>query len=122
MSAVPTQITDLDSELGLVVKEAMPTKHVKILGRNWTIICDLNSFAMAQIAGGEPGGISKFLMGLVVEGEREDFSEALSSAKGLDGEKLASLMSRLIEVAAERPTVSPSASRSTARRQTSAQS
>lgn len=120
MSPVP--ITDLDAELGLVIKEPMPTKKVKMLGRQWTIICDLNSFSMAQIAGGEPGGISKFLTGLIAEEERDDFIDAMTNARGLDGEKLATLMTRLIEVASERPTESPSASRATARRRTSTQS
>jgi hypothetical protein len=116
MSAMPvSKAVDLDKELGMVVTERMPTKEIKLLGKEWTIICDLNSFAMAQIAGGDPGGISKFLMGLVIEEQREDFAATLSAAKGLDGEKLGALLSRLIEVAAERPTESPSPSRSTPR-------
>lgn len=121
MPDMVNKAVDLDAELGLVVTEKMPTKKIKMLGREWTVTCDLNSFAMSQIAGGDSGGISKFLINLVAEDEREDFADALGSAKGLDGEKLGALLSRLIEVAAERPTEQPSPSRSTARRRTSTQ-
>lgn len=122
MPDMVNKAVDLDAELGLLVTEKMPTKKIRMLGREWTIICDLNSFAMSQIAGGDPGGISKFLVNLVVDEEREDFVDTLSNAKGLDGEKLGSLLSRLIEVAAERPTEQPSPSRSTAKQRTSSQS
>lgn len=122
MPPMPTNATttvDLDHLLGLVVKEKQRTKKIKMFGRTWTVICDLNSFAMAQIAGGDSGGISKFMLGLVDEDEKEDFAEALSSAKGLDGEKLGALLTKLIEVAGERPTEQPSPSPRTAKKQTS---
>lgn len=120
MPPMPTNTTvDLDHLLGLVSKEKQRTKKIKMFGRTWTVICDLNSFAMAQIAGGDSGGISKFMLGLVDEDEKDDFAEALSSAKGLDGEKLGALLTKLIEVAGERPTEQPSPSPRTAKKQTS---
>lgn len=118
---MPTKepVIDLDTLLGMIVTEKMPTKEVKLFGRKWTINCDLNSFSMAQIAGGDASGLAKFLTNLVAEDQQEDFVKAMSEAKGLNGEKLGELLGKLIEVAAERPTVGPSPSPTTAKRRTS---
>lgn len=118
---VSKQIVDFDKELGLLLHgdEPVPTKEIKLLGRSWTIQCDLNSFAMAQIAGGDATHLAHFVSNLVVEDQREDFVTALSAAKGLTGERLGALLSKLIEVAGERPTNVPSPSPATAKRRTS---
>lgn len=102
------KIVDLDAELGITGEEPIHTKKIKLLGAEWTIICDLNSFAMAQIAGGDASGLSTFLINLVHPDEREDFVKVMSGAKGLDGERLGKLLTKLIEVAGERPTNGPS--------------
>ena len=116
---VTKQVVDFDKELGMLIEEPMATKEIKLLGRNWTIQCDLNSFSMAMIAGGDATGLSKFVSNLVVEDQRDDFIVALSTAKGLDGDKLGKLLAKLIEVAGERPTNGPLPSPATAKRRTS---
>lgn len=102
------KVIDLDKELGTGDDEPVHTKKIRLFGREWTVICDLNSFSMSQIAGGDAGGVSTFLTNLVHEDERDEFIKTLSSAKGLDGERLGKLLSKLIEVAGERPTSGPS--------------
>jgi hypothetical protein len=116
--ANPTPI-DLDAELGFDKDFTIPTKSVHFLGRDWTIVCDLNSFRMAQIAAGESSGIAQFLVDMFIEDERDDLAEALSKAKGLTGEKLGLLLQRVIEEAGERPTEPPSRSPRTAKKQMS---
>lgn len=116
---MPAKIIDLDAELDFE-DEPVHTARVKLLGREWTVVCDLNSFAMAQIAGGDASGISKFLTGLIHPDEQEDFALTLSSAKNLNGDRLGKVLEKLVEVAGERPTEPPSPSLRTAKKQTSA--
>ena len=115
----PSKTVNFDTELGMLVTEKMPTKKIHLLGRDWTIICDLNSFAMAQIAGGDAGGLAQFVANLFPEEDRDDFVKALAGAKGLTGEKLGALLAKLIEVAGERPTEPLSPSPTTGKRRTS---
>lgn len=114
------KIIDLDSELGFENDEPVPTKKIKLFGREWTIVCDLNTFTMADIASGDAGSIARFVRNIVVEDEQSDFSAALSAAKNMTGEKLGQLLAALIEAASERPTKSPSPSARTAKKKTSA--
>lgn len=107
---------DLDKDLGFSEDEVTHTKKVKLLGKEWTLVCDLNAFAMAQIASGESAGVSQFIINLVVPSQQEEFAQALRNAKNMTGERLGLLLSKLIEVAGERPTVSPSRSPRTAKR------
>lgn len=103
----------------MINTEKIPTKKVKMFGRTWTINCDLNAFSMAQIAGGDATGLARFLTGLVAEDEQDDFKTAMAERKGLTGEKLGELLSKLVEVAGERPTNGQPPSPSTAKRTTS---
>lgn len=112
------KIVDIDAELG-DSDEVIHTKKIRLLGREWTIQCDLNTFAMSQIAAGDASGISRFISNLVIPEERDDFIETLSSAKNLSGERLGSILQKLIEVAGERPTEPPSPSLRTAKKPTS---
>jgi hypothetical protein len=112
---------DFDKEFGFNDDEPANIKKIRLLGREWTVVCDLNSFAMAKIAGGDASGVADFLVNLLVEDEQEDFTKALANAKNMDGERLGKLLSRFIEVAGERPTERPSPSPRTAKRTTSSQ-
>jgi hypothetical protein len=110
---------DLDKELGFADDEPSETKKVRLLGREWTLVCDLNSFTIAQIVGGDTSAVSGFIIGLIAEDEQEDFGKALMKAKNMTGERLGLLLQKLIEAAGERPTEPPSPSRRTAKKPTS---
>jgi hypothetical protein len=114
-----SKIIDLDKRLDIKSDEPVHTKQVKLFDRNWTIICDLNTFAMADIASGDAGSIARFIKNIVIEEQREDFALAISAAQNMTGERLGQLLSALIEVASERPTQSPSPSPRTAKKKTS---
>lgn len=117
--ASPKVDFDFDKALGFDVDESVPTKKIRLLGKDWTIMCDLNSFAMARIASGEASGVATFITNLVVPDEREEFTAALEGAKNMTGERLGLLLQHLVEVAGERPTEQPSRSPRTAKNQTS---
>lgn len=114
------KVIDLDAQLGFdEPDEPLHTKTVSLFGREWTVVCDLNSFGMTAFMTGDVQGIVELLLGLVVEGERDDFVKALSRKRNLDAEKLRDIINALIEVAAEVPTKQPSASSRTATKRTS---
>ena len=111
---------DLDAQLGFDSTPA-PTKTVRLFGSEWTIICDVNSFALSDVMSGDAGGIARFIRGMVIEAEQDAFTRALAKVPNLDGEKLGKLLEALIEAAGERPTEQPSPARRTAGSQTSVQ-
>jgi hypothetical protein len=110
---------DLDKELGIADDGTAETKTIRLLGREWTVVCDLNSFAMAQIAAGDSAGVAGFLVNLIAEDQQEDFGLALASAKNMNADRLGTILQKLIEVAGERPTAQPSPSPRTAKNRTS---
>lgn len=119
MSAMATpKIIDIDADLA-PVEDVIPVKQVRLLGRVWNVQCDLNTFAVSQLASGDASGVTNFLGNLVIPDEREDFKSALASAANMDTDRLTKIMSKLIEVAAERPTEPPSPSGRTAKKPTS---
>ena len=106
-------IIDLDARLPKA-DLALHTRKVKLLEAEWTVNCDINAFAMAEVVGGDLAGLSKLLIGLIVPAEQEAFAEAMRSAAGLTAERLTAILSGLVEAASDRPTKSPSPSRRTA--------
>ena len=117
---MPTNnVIDLDARLGLNKDEPMHTKKVKLLGREWNVVCDVNTFGVSAIASGDLGAIYSFVRNLVIAEEADDFVAALQKARNMDGDKLFATVQALMEVAAERPTVRPSPSRATASKRTS---
>ena len=113
------KVIDLDLDLN-EVEVPQFTKRVKILDREWTINCDINVFAVSQIASGEAMGIARFITNMVIPEQRDDFANMLATAPGMSADRLTVLLSRLIEVAGERPTESPSPSQRTAKTRPSA--
>lgn len=120
MSRMAPKTPDLDAELGFGNPEAIPTKKVKLFGREWRVLCEVNAFTLTDIASGETAALNAFLRGIIHEDDRDDFVKTLNSTQGVTPERLAQLIAKLIEVASERPTVSPSPSRRTAGKKTSA--
>lgn len=114
------KVLDLDAELGLELDGPQHTRKIKMLGREWTIVCDVNSYALSEmLSGTDPGAVARFISGLLLEEEAAAFNAALGRVRNLDGEKLGELLNKLIEVAAERPTEPPSPSPRTATKPTS---
>lgn len=115
------EIIDFDKELGLdQPAKKVPTKKIRIFGREWDVQCDLNTFAVAKMTTGDIGTIANFINNAVVPDQRQDFATAMSGVTDFDQDKLLKLLTRLIEVAGERPTPRPSVSRSTGTKRTSA--
>lgn len=106
--SVMAKILDLDADLGL---DDAPThtRPIKMLGRNWTLICDLNSYALSNLSTGDPAAIVQFLNGIIIEDERADFAKALSTVPNLTPEKLGTILGKLVEAASDRPLSPPSA-------------
>lgn len=116
---MPPKVIDLDSQLNLDDGEPITTKKVKLFGREWTIVCDLN-FWNITTAGADAEGISRLLLGVVAEDEQAEFTAAMGRVKHLTVEKLLEIVQAIMEVAAERPTKPPSASTRGATKPTSA--
>ena len=112
------KILDLDAEIGLDDTPSA-TKPFKLFGRTWTMLCDLNSFAMSDLTTGEPAAIVRFIDSVILPAERIDFRNAISSQPNLTAERLGKILTALVEAAAERPTTPPSASSRGATSQTS---
>jgi hypothetical protein len=100
---------DLDADLGLDNDDApVNTRPFKLFGRTWTLVCDLNTFALSDLTTGEPAAVVRFLTSVVVEDERDDFRTAFATAKGLTSETLGKILTAIVEAATERPTSPPS--------------
>jgi len=114
-----SKVVDLDARLGFEADTPVHTKRVKMLGKEWTLVCDVNSFAVSDILSGDAGGIARFIKGIILPAEVDAFTAWLAKLPNFDGEKLGKLLNVMIEEASERPTVSPSPVRRTANKQTS---
>lgn len=110
---------DLDAQLGIDYDTPVPTKLIKMFGRQWNIKCDLNTFALSDVMSGDAGALARFIRNAVIDEEVADFAAALGKVPNLDAEMLGKILNALVETAAERPTVSPSPVRRTAGSQTS---
>lgn len=103
------KILDLDAQLGGDDQPAN-TRPFRLFGRDWTLNCDLNAFALSDLATGEPAAIVRFLTSVVVEDQREDFRNALAAQQNLSAERLGAIITALVEATSERPTTPPSGS------------
>lgn len=103
------KVLNLDAELGEST-DPVNTRPFKLFGRDWTLNCDLNTFALSDLATGEPAAIVRFLTSIVTEDQRDDFRNALASQPNLSAERLGKIITALVEAATERPTTPPSAS------------
>lgn len=118
--AATKKVIDLDTELGLDFTDEVPIKVVKLLGREWRVLCSVNQFALGRLTSGDVGAWTGFIQGIIHADDRAAFTEALSTVPNLDVDKLIAIVSRLVEVIGERPTTPSSASSRTATRRTSA--
>lgn len=110
---------DLDAALG-DADDVINTRPFKLFGKTWTLVCDLNSFALSDLATGEPAAIVRFLDSIVIPEERTDFRTTLAAQPNLSAERLGKILTALVEAATERPTTPPSASGSGRAKPTSA--
>ncbi len=116
---MPKKILNLDEMLDDEPAEPVHTRPFRLFGRDWTLVCDMNAFAVAEMMTGDAGGIVRFIDSLILEEERIAFRTALAS-KPLSAERLNKIMDKMIEAAVEpHPTTPPSASSRTGRNQTS---
>ena len=116
---MPKNILDLDADLALEDDEPQHTKQFRLFGKDWTLVCDLNSFAMSDLTTGDPSAIVRFIDSVILPEQRVDFRTAMTNVKNLTGEKLGKILGALVEAASERPTTPPSGSSGGARSPTS---
>ncbi len=107
------KITDLDA-LNPEEEDAIPSKPIKLFGRTWHLLCDVNSYAIAALTSGDFTALTPMIDGLIVEDERVEFRKAFASARGMTPERMLGIFRDMIEAAAERPTTPPSGSSRTA--------
>lgn len=116
----PAKAFDIDAELGLDIDQGPThTTKIKLFGREWTMVCDVNTFSLGAIASGDLGAIIGLFRTMVAEDEWSDFGAAMAKVRNLDAEKLMGILNAMIEVAAERPTTPPSGSSVTPTKRTS---
>lgn len=107
------KIIDLDAELGFD-DEPLFIKQVKVLGIEVRVVCDLNRFGLYNVTGdgATAGDLMKFLESMIHPEDWPGFASVASRSRALSGEKgdehLATLIQKLMAVAAERPTKQPS--------------
>lgn len=102
---------NLDAQLGFDAAPDAPkfTKKVELLGREWTVVCDLSAFGATNMMGsGDASGVMDFLRSLILPEEWPEFARIASQHPALRGEtgseNLMKLINALTEVAGERPT------------------
>ena len=109
----PNTPIDLDAllseDIAAVVK-ATKWNKIKLFDRTWRVTTEPNVFAQLAGSYGDVEALVSILRTVVHPDERDDFHRALLSADGFNAEVLMKLLNHLIEVAAERPTKSPSGS------------
>lgn len=108
-----TNITDLDSLLASDIakaKKAVKYNKIKLFDRTWQVTTEPNVFAALSGSYGDPEALVNMIKTIVHPDEREDFHRALLGADGINADVLIKLLNSLVEVAAERPTKSPSGS------------
>lgn len=113
------KIHDIDAMLG--ADEPVHTTKVKLFGREWTVNCDVNAFALSALTTGDAGAIVDFFKSVIAEDEWSEFRTAMATARNLTGEKLVSVVNGLVEAATARPTTQPSVSSRGAVKKTSSQ-
>jgi len=113
-----SEILDLDKELGLDEAE-IPTVPFRLFGRDWHLLTSVNFFSLADATKGDAAGVATFLRNAVVPEERDEWSNALAADAKLDGDKIAKLFNRIIEVQADRPTNKPAPNSRPASKRTS---
>jgi len=113
------KIVDLDAQLGSEPDAPRHTARFRLFGRDWTMVCDLNAFAVSDMLTGEPAAIVRMIDSLVAEDERIDFRTAFASQPNLTAERLGQILNAMIEVAGQRPTTPSSISPRGGRSQTS---
>ena len=103
------KVTDIDA---IVPAEptGIPTKKIKLFGREWEVVCDINDYTMTAVATGDPKAFRDLLVNAVVDDQREEMHQELMRQRGMTTERFAAIVNAVLEVAAERPTTSPSAS------------
>lgn len=113
-------VIDLDAMLGDDEDGPIHTRPATLFGREWTIVCDVNTFGLAALTTGDPAAIIDFIRSVVHPDQVDDFMAAFRSQKRLSGDRLAKIVSALVEAASERPTKQPSVSSRGASKKTSA--
>jgi hypothetical protein len=106
-----TTIVDLDALLEAKMKAAkdkIQYRPIRLLGREWRVSTAPNAFTSLGAAGGDVRALSHMIAGAVHTDERDQFTNALMNADGIDDVVLLGIIEAFLEVVGERPTESPS--------------
>ena len=107
--AAMTNITDIDA-LVPAAPASLTTKQVRLFGRVWDVVVDVNDYALTAVATGDPAAFRDLIVNAVVDDQREEMHQALLRERGMTTERFAAIANAVLEVAAGRPTKSPSGS------------
>lgn len=83
---------------------------VKLFGREWRIVNQINNFLALQAGEGEIDAFTNFLLNCTHEDEKDDFRKALYTADVMDPEGLMLVINHLMEAVSGNPTKSSSGS------------
>lgn len=120
MSTHMTKPIDLDAQIPPASTEPAHTVQVKLFDRQWTIVCDANSYAITAMSAGDVDAYKDFIVNAVVEEQRAEMKDALLRQRGLTNERFVAIVNAMLEVVFERPTKSASASSRTPAKRASA--
>lgn len=85
-------------------QEAEVAGTFKLAGQTFRVLAGVNSYRTIGIEAGDAGSFREQLTEMVHEDDREAFAELLGRPRSLPTTKLIEMFTKIIEVAAERPT------------------
>ncbi len=111
------KVQDLDADLGFAapLDEPTTTKTVKVFGTEIRVVCDVNTFGISNLTrtGAGTAELMDFMKSMIHPEDWDKFAFVAGQSPSLAGEdgfeNLTKLVTKLMEVAAERPTTRPSA-------------
>lgn len=93
-------------------KEAEHTAPVVLFGQTYTLHSGSNAFNMLGLEMGDPAALRNTITNLAIEEDRERLAENLAAIPNLTLDMLVAIVKGFTEAVADRPTKSPSGSRS----------
>ena len=110
---MPEAITDIDDVISALLETSRKStkfKKVRVLGMDVRVSTNPNVYTTFAAMGGDNSAVAKMVTNLIHEDDREAFSRKLMETEGVDTDVVLAIIEKFSEVAAERPTTSPSGS------------
>lgn len=107
------KVVDLDALISGDIALALEDRQfipVKLFGKEWRVSNQTNTFINLRAGEGDAKAFAEFIINIIHEDERQDFSTALMQADGITPEVLMKVINHLFEAVADHPTKSSSGS------------